>query len=433
MKHIDRIFTAIAISAGLLAVSCEDQPDAFKLADGVPQLHYIRPVDVASADSLLTEAYMESQICLVGENLRSIQELLFNDQKAVLNTSFMTDNTLIVSVPKNIPNVVSDKIYMVTPRKDTVTADFHVMVPGPSLTSMSCEYAQAGTKAVIYGDYFVDDPNVPFELSIAGVPVEKETMRLTKTAVTFTVPEAPEGAVVVKTIYGETESVFYYKDSRGIITDFDGTTDVVPQGWNIKVAYSSENGIDGEYAMLGPSTLDEVGAWNEELKLPFWCGNWNGDPMSITEGPGIPICNFIDFTDFKNMAFKFELCIPSSNPWSAGALQVVFTSADKCANDSWQNNTYIHTSATSGGLDLCRALYRPWAATGSFDTDDEWITVTIPFTDFKYNADGTEGLVPLQSPKDFASLVIWPWSGGVSGTECTPIFKIDNIRAVPNR
>ena len=119
MKHIDRIFTAIAISAGLLAVSCEDQPDAFKLADGVPQLHYIRPVDVASADSLLTEAYMESQICLVGENLRSIQELLFNDQKAVLNTSFMTDNTLIVSVPKNIPNVVSDKIYMVTPRKDT--------------------------------------------------------------------------------------------------------------------------------------------------------------------------------------------------------------------------------------------------------------------------------------------------------------------------
>ncbi|MDE7127400.1 MAG: hypothetical protein K2O58_05860 [Bacteroidales bacterium] len=428
MKLIDRIFTAMAVAAGLFAVSCEDQPDAFRLADGLPELHYIRPVDMASADSLLTEAYMESQICLVGNNLRSIHQLYFNDQPAVLNTSFMTDNTLIVSVPKNIPDLVSDKIYMITSRKDTVTADFHVMVPGPTVTSMSCEYAKAGTKAVLYGDYFVDDPNVPLEMTVAGVPVDRESMKITKTAVTFTVPEAPEGSLAVTTIYGKTESVFRYKDSRGIITDFDGTTDVIPQGWNIKVEYSSENGIDGDYAMLGPDTLSEDGGWNEAYKLPFWCGNWNGDPMSITEGPGVPICNFIDFTDFKNMAFKFELCIPSSNPWSAGAMQIIFTSAEQCANDSWQNNTYIQVD--NG---LSRALYRPWASTGSFDTDGEWITVTIPFTDFKYNADGTEGLVPLSSPNDFASLVIWPWSGGLNGTECSPIFKIDNIRAVPNR
>ena len=45
--------------------------------------------------------------------------------------------------------------------------------------------------------------------------------------------------------------------------------------------------------------------------------------------------------------------------------------------------------------------------------------------------DGTPGKVPLSKPEDFASLIIWPVSGGVAGTECTPIFKIDNIRAVP--
>ena len=115
---------ALALASGFLATSCEDQPDAFRLADGVPVLHYIRPVDVNSADSLLTEAYMESQLCFVGENLRSIREVWFNDQKAVLNTSFMTDNTLLLSVPKNIPGLVTDKIYMITPAKDTVTADF---------------------------------------------------------------------------------------------------------------------------------------------------------------------------------------------------------------------------------------------------------------------------------------------------------------------
>lgn len=430
MKKIYSYIGAAALA--ILAVSCEDQPDAFKLADGVPVLHYIRPVDVNSADSLLTEAYMESQLCFVGDNLRSIREVWFNDQQAVLNTSFMTDHTLILSVPKNIPGLVSDKIFMITPSRDTVTADFHVLVPGPTISSMSCEYALAGSEAVIYGDYFVDDPNVPLTLTIGGVSVPKKDIKITKNALTFVVPEAPEGPVKVGTIYGEVESVFHYKDSRGLITDFDGTTDVVPQGWNIAASYSSEGGISGDYVVLGPADLDEEGGWQEALKLPFWCGNWEGDPMGITSGAGIPICNFIDFSDFKNMAFKFELNIPASNPWSSGSMQIVFTSAARCANDSWQNNTYIHTSA-KGGLDLCRALYTPWAETGSFDTGGEWITVTIPFSDFKYNADGTEGLVPLQGPEDFASLIVWPWNGGVKGTECTPVFKYDNLRAVPNR
>ncbi|MGM9735831.1 MAG: glycan-binding surface protein [Candidatus Cryptobacteroides sp.] len=428
MKKINKIFAALAVASGFLAISCEDQPDAFRPTDGVPVLHYIRPVDVNSADSLLTEAYMESQLCFVGENLRSIHEVWFNDQQAVLNTSFMTDNTLILSVPKNIPSLVSDKIYMITSAKDTVTADFHVLVPGPSISSMSCEYALAGSEAVLYGDYFVDDPNVRLTLSLGGVQVPQSDIKIAKTSLTFVVPDAPEGPVEVSTIYGTAESVFHYKDTRGIITDFDGTTDVVPQGWNISASYSSEGGISGDYVVLGPADLDESGAWQEALKLPFWCGNWNGDPMSITSGAGIPICNFIDFSDFKNMAFKFELNIPASNPWSAGSMQIIFTSAEICANDSWQNNSYI--LAANG---LCRALYTPWAETGSFDTGGEWITVTIPFTDFKYNADGTEGLVPLQSPKDFASLVMWPWDGGATGTACTPIFKYDNLRAVPNR
>ena len=244
MKKIYSYIGAAALA--ILAVSCEDQPDAFKLADGVPVLHYIRPVDVNSADSLLTEAYMESQLCFVGDNLRSIREVWFNDQKAVLNTSFMTDHTLILSVPKNIPGLVSDKIYMITPSRDTVTADFHVLVPGPTISSMSCEYALAGSEAVLYGDYFVDDPNVPLSLTVGGVPVAKKDIKITKNALTFVVPEAPEGPVEVSTIYGETKSVFNYKDTRGLITDFDGTTDVVPQGWNIAASYSSEGGISGD-------------------------------------------------------------------------------------------------------------------------------------------------------------------------------------------
>ena len=191
-------------------------------------------------------------------------------------------------------------------RQDIYDNDFHVLVPGPAITSMSCEYALAGSEAVIYGDYFVDDPNVPLTLSVAGVNVDRKDIKISKTQLSFKVPEAGEGPVCVSTIYGEAESIFNYKDSRGIITDFDGTTDLVPQGWNIAASYETDGGIDGQYVVLGPADLDVEGGWQEALKLPFWCGNWNGDPMSITSGPGIPICNFIDFSDFKNIQVRTQ-------------------------------------------------------------------------------------------------------------------------------
>lgn len=425
MKFINKIWAALAISAGFLAVSCEDQPDAFVATEGLPHVDYVRYAD---QDIVITQAFMEETVCLVGENLRSINQLWFNDQEAILNTSYMTDNTLVVGVPKNRAIVQTDKIYMITAAKDTVTYDFRVLAPAPVVKSMTNEYAAVGEEVTITGQYFIS----PITIEMQGAVVEESAMKLTETSATFKIPEgAQPGVIKVITASGTTPAPFQYRDPRGLITNFDGGTDVVPQGWNIKATYSSEGGVDGQYVQLGPSALTADAAWNEELKLPFWCGNWNGDPMSITSGAGVPICNIIDFTNFANMCIKFELCIPKENSWKAGAMQIVFVSAARCANDTWQNNTYIHTSATEGGLDLCRALYRPWEATGEFHTDGKWITVTIPFSEFTYNADGTPGKVPLSSPEDFASLIIWPWSGGVNGADCTPIFRYDNIRAVP--
>ncbi len=419
---INKILAALAVSAGFLAVSCEDQPTAFVQADGVPTVHFVRYAD---RDILIEQAYMEETICIVGDNLRSVNQLWFNDQQAVLNTSYMTANTIVVGVPKEMAKVQTDKMYLITAAKDTVTYDFKVLAPAPVIKSMSCEVRKPGEVVTIYGDYFTE----PLTLEFPNAEVT-DFKSIEKTAITFTIPEgALPGKIKVTTVSGTGQSPFKYQDFSGLITDFDGTTDVVPQGWNIAATYSSEGGIDGQYVIIGDGTtvLNKVGAWNEVYKLPFWCGNWKGDPMSITAGPGIPLCNFIDFTNFKNMAVKFELNIPKENPWSSGAMQLVFVSAARCANDSWQNNTYIHTVA-DGGLGLCRGLYNPWKATGSFDTNGEWITVTVPLSEFTYDADGKPGVVPLSGPEDFASFILWPWSGGVEGADCTPIFKIDNIR-----
>ena len=91
------------VACAMLAVtSCEDEPDKYEISDGTPTIRYIRPVNVESADSLLTGAYMDNNICIVGENLRSITKMFFNDQEAKLVPIITSDTTSVGEEPDSI-------------------------------------------------------------------------------------------------------------------------------------------------------------------------------------------------------------------------------------------------------------------------------------------------------------------------------------------
>ena len=165
-----------------------------------------------------------STIVLVGENLRSIKQIDFNDKTAILNTSYMTDHTLMVQIPSTIPGVVSDKMYMITTGNDTIAYDFHVIVPAPSVASISCEYAKPGEEATIMGNYFIDDPNVPLVVKFPDGTEIKNFISKSITSLIFEVPNCTvSGPIEVTSIYGTTKSKFYYADDRNILFDFDGS------------------------------------------------------------------------------------------------------------------------------------------------------------------------------------------------------------------
>lgn len=450
IKNIVRSASLMSL-ATLSLVACEDEPDKYEVAGGNPEVIYV--CMPTNKDSLITSAFTNNRVVLIGNNLRSITKLFFNDQEAVLNSSLITDHALFVTVPRSLPNNPTDKIYMHNEDGNVTEYPFTVDIAAPLLASMDCEYVAPGEVATINGDYLLSYDNFPMVITMPDGTQITDFKSLSQTSVSFVVPDGctQSGPITVTSKYGTSKSTkFNFNDNRGIMADFNAGGGVssngkAPQGWNISATYSSEGGIAGcgEYCQLGDGTLETEGGWTENFKLPFWAGNWGGDPYGIAAGEaGTPFCNLIDFSDFQNMALKFELYIPKANPWSAGAMQLVFANAspaadDKsagkagiAANDTWQNNLYIKTSAEGGG-DICRGLYRPWETTGSFDTDDKWITVTVPFSEFVYNFDGTKGTRALQTEEDFATFVLWPIQGGVSGTACKPIFRIDNIRAVP--
>lgn len=440
-RYINWFFVAALAMMGCLMTACEDQPDKYEIADGVPTLKYVRSPLPEEADSLLVGAYLGNTVCLVGDNLRSIYELYFNDQKATLNTSYMTDHTVLVDIPKNIPEEVTNKIYMITKSGAKVDFDFSVMVPAPVVSSMSCEYAPAGSEAVLYGDYFVDDPNVPLTISMPGdITVEGEQITsITKTAVKFIVPEgAVQGNIRVKSIYGTGQSVFQYKDTRNILFDWDGKYEGALAAGNSWNGDNEKKGqiltsvppVDGKYMVMGPATLSG-GQWQTpgEYLMMYW-----PDP-NATEGC-VPLYNLPQFKkmleDYKieELALKFEVYVPTSNPWMAEGMQIRFTSLDEVSMSN-QTQDYIWNDDESHEEGKApRGVWVPWEETGSYDTNNQWVTVTLKMSEFNKLVSGLASDTEFTQDR-FAGLSIFLRGGGVDGKECEPVICIDNIRVVP--
>lgn len=440
-RYINWFFVAALAMMGCFMTACEDQPDKYEIADGVPTLKYVRSPLPEEADSLLVGAYLGNTVCLVGDNLRSIYELYFNDQKATLNTSYMTDHTVLVDIPKNIPEEVTNKIYMITKSGEKVDFDFSVMVPAPVVSSMSCEYAPAGSEAVLYGDYFVDAPNVPLTISMPGdITVEGEQITsITKTAVKFIVPEgAVQGNIRVKSIYGTGQSVFQYKDTRNILFDWDGKYEGALAAGNSWNGDNEKKGqilasvppVDEKYMVMGPATLSG-GQWQTpgEYLMMYW-----PDP-NATEGC-VPLYNLPQFKkmleDYKieELALKFEVYIPISNPWMAEGMQIRFTSLDEVSMSN-QTQDYIWNDDESHEEGKApRGVWVPWEETGSYDTNNQWVTVTLKMSEFNKLVSGLASDTEFTQDR-FAGLSIFLRGGGVDGKECEPIICIDNIRVVP--
>ncbi|MBO4624209.1 MAG: hypothetical protein J5646_01780 [Bacteroidales bacterium] len=425
----------IGILVGLAFLSsCTsiDYPDRYKETSGVPTVHFVRYAD---KDVIISQAAMEETICIVGENLTSIHDIYFNDQPAVLNTSYMTAHTLVVAVPKSLPTVQDDKMHLITRDSSVVLYDFKVLPPAPKVLSMSNEWAKAGEKVTISGSYLFP----PLTVQFPGA-AEVEVAASTGSSFEVVVPEGSQpGKIKVTTASGTAQSIFQYKDSRGMLFNFDNTVAPAPHGWHSAVIETDDTAISGNFLRFGDPnvTLDAEGGWNDaNFSFEYWPGDWD-DPVTYADSPRLT--DFADFSAWNTMALKFELYIPSSNPWKAGAMQLIIGGVDVITGGgegvldiygkvtAGANNKFI---SGDGVPQAPRALWIPWKDSGSYDTGDQWITVTVPYTEFNKKSDGTANSVDIK-PESFTSLTIFVWSGGVTGTDCQPIMKIDNIRAVP--
>jgi hypothetical protein len=403
-----KLLAGITLLTAIVFAGCQkEEPGKYEPTGGVPTIYYVRPPSAKAADSLLTGAYMGDPICLVGNNLTSIRELYFNDRKAVLNINFITKNTLLVNVPKDLPGDVSNKIFMITGSGEKADYDFTVLMPAPSVQRIKCEQVPEGGNVVLLGDYFLNDnPSKPLAITIGGYAIPSEDVTdIQKTQITFRAPASNvKGQISVITAYGSGRSNAIFRDDRGLITGFE---EGFVAGWGrpsvARIQNDPEYALNGYYCRLdGNITAGENVATEDNFTINYW-----------GEDNGVPTGNLFT-ADPATAILKLEVNVLET--WSALPMIFSFYAQNEEQNYLWND---------AGP----RGVWVPWLETGAY-TSGGWETVAIPLADFKYNGAGAE--VPLSTA--FGSLGISLHNRGNaawSGADCSPVILIDNVRVVP--
>lgn len=346
---------------------------------GEPRIRYIRITSPESADSLLVGAYQSNLIAIVGENLQNATEIWFNDQKAFLTPTYITNTSILVSVPSQIPIEITNKMKIIFSNGKEVVHDFTVEISEPLINSMNCEYVAEGGTAVIRGDYFY----APVKVTFTG-GVEGEVINLADDRLSVVVPAGAEpGPITVTTNFGETVSDFWFRDNRNIFISSDPFTG----WWNASFVVSNPGNddppaINGNYIRVNKA----IGGWN-------WMEVAGGPPDAM--GPiskNIPDEAILKPADYN---LKFE--VNTRKPYNNNMIKLNVG----LAND-FNNNQYL------------------WAP--PYDTQGEWQTVVIPFEEI---AD-SYGAPLTVNPNGYYTRVLFHGAGDL---DCDMSF--DNFRVVP--
>lgn len=379
---------AFALSAALV-VSCRKEKDDTRACSGTPSISYIRSTEPGKSDSLLVGSFMGSLIAIVGENLCHAEEMWFNDQKAVLNPTFVTENSILVNVPSTVPQEVNNKIRIIFDDGSELLHDFSVNVPAPKIDAVKSEFVPDGGTMVLDGDFFF----APIKVVFAG-DKEAEILVLDKTHLEVKVPSGAEvGQITVETNFGKVKSKFFFRDDRNIILDYDGKNH---ETWTAAISNIDPEGCSGNYARF-KNAADGAWMWTNELTMQYWAPRGRGN---------VPIATGL----VSDLALKFEVNIVE---WYDVRMEIFF-----------------HTYAEDHGRDgAVHARYQPWK--DGVTKTDGWQTVTIPLKDFKYGKDdpddsGTKAIDNLASLTNITMMLFGPAAGPNPVNIC-----VDNVRVVP--
>ncbi|TLV02201.1 glycan-binding surface protein [Dyadobacter luticola] len=381
MKNRYRSVFLFAVLALLAAfqISCseKDLPN-----NGDPIIKYIRITKPESSDSLLVGAFQSNLIAIVGENLQGASEIWFNDQRAVLTPTYITNTTILVSVPAMVPKDITNKMKIMFSDGRVLEHDFEVQISEPVVASMNSEFVPTGSVATINGDFFYE----PLTVTFAGGKTA-ELVSVTDKIIQVRVPDgAVPGQVTVKTNFGETKSDFWFRDNRNIFLSSDPFT-----GW-----------WNQAYVVTKPGPGDPVAINGNYIRVKETISGWQW--KEVAGGPpdamGAISKNVPDEAILKPSDYNLKFEVNTLKPYNNNMLKINVGLSNDFVNDAY--------------------LWAP-----PYDTKGEWRTVIIPFEEIMASYEKL-GVKPSVSAKGYYTRLLFHGGGDLNAD-----ISLDNFRVVP--
>jgi len=332
MKSINKILLVLIMLTGVagIFIACDKNNND----SAEPSVSYVRITRPESSDSLLVGAGQGRLIAIVGENLKDAVEVWFNDRQAVLTPTYITDKSILVSVPNPIPKDITNKLKIVFKNGFVLYHDFVVQISKPYVASMVSEFVNDGDIATIRGDFFYEPLTVTFTGGGTGTIVS-----VTDQAIQVRVPTgAQTGRITVKTNFGETKSDFWFRDTRNHFIDSDPY-----EGW-----------WNSSYVVSNPGVGDPVKISGNYIRFKKQIGSWSWNELAGGPASAMPVHskNIPDAAILKASDYYLKFEVNTIKPYNGNVVKINLALLAE-DNDAYKWNP-------------------------PYDTKGQWQTVVIP-------------------------------------------------------
>jgi hypothetical protein len=376
MKPINKtiVLLLMLIAAVSVITSCKKDSSS----GAIPTVNYVRITSPQSSDSLLAGAGQGQLIAIVGTNLQDAQQVWFNNLQARLTPTYISSTSILASVPSQIPDSITNMLTIIFKNGYKLEYPFTVQISKPLLSSMTCEFVNEGDVATILGNYFYEPLTVTFTGGATAelVSVEDEQVK-------FKVPaNAQPGPITIKTNFGETESDFWFRDSRNIFIASDPF-----EGWH-----------EANLVVTNPGPGDPPKINGNYIRVNKMLSAWSYNEIADGPADAMPSYSKIIPDDAilhpDKYYLKFE--VNTLKPY---------------------DNSMIRINAGTSAQDNVNYQWAP-----PFDTKGQWQTVVIPYEEV-YNSYTVK---PVVNPNGYWTMLLIQGPGDLDAD-----ISFDNFRIVP--
>lgn len=402
-----KFYTIGLIAGSLFATSCDDRVDC-GCDCNMPKFEsweILKPGTAKNDDGTVNAG---TAIVVYGKNLSDITAISFGEKNAELHPAFTEDNKIVFQVPEGIPEDCVAHVRTASCEQGFDVDLLRVVVAPPCVAMCDNEMAEKSLKVVGNSLFapltakFWDGEKHTIEASTENGSITIDDQNHATIKIPAGVKDG--GTIVFVSKAGESETNFIFRDTRNMLIthDDDEYLNLFNQNKPDAEKFDDDGNSMGlpfdKEALKKTENSEKTGLVNNSSNFSVfydvasytaWTYSPTGEANPTGVKPKYPTpfgCFSEDIvkgkTKFSDYVIKFEVYVPSSHPINGNGLAIGFFGS------AWQNIRSYCAFWQPSEATFAKDDDGVWQASCTckdWNTGGDWMTVTIPMDELKYN------------------------------------------------